>query len=82
MVTTIDSAGRVVIPKPMRARLGLHGGSEIEVILVGGHVEIHPRGVDVLVEQRSDGPLLRVTSGVPRLTVEDVRRLVEEDREA
>lgn len=33
MRTTIDRAGRVVIPAPIRARLGLRPGTELEVIL-------------------------------------------------
>jgi AbrB family looped-hinge helix DNA binding protein len=33
MKTTIDKAGRVVIPAAVRARLGLHPGTELEVVL-------------------------------------------------
>ena len=33
MRITIDRAGRVVIPAPIRARLGLRPGTELEVIL-------------------------------------------------
>ena len=32
MRTTIDKAGRVVIPAPIRERAGLSAGSELEVI--------------------------------------------------
>ncbi|MGH8775173.1 MAG: AbrB/MazE/SpoVT family DNA-binding domain-containing protein [Jiangellaceae bacterium] len=80
MMTTVDSAGRVVIPKAMRVRLGLHGGAEVEIEMVAGHVEIHPKGVDVHVEHRDDGPVLVPANDVPTLTTADVRRLVEEDR--
>ena len=31
MTLKIDKAGRVVLPKPMRDRLGLHEGSDLEV---------------------------------------------------
>jgi AbrB family looped-hinge helix DNA binding protein len=82
MVTTIDAAGRVVIPKHVRERLGLHGGSEIVIELVGGHIEIHPKGVDVVVERLDDGPVLRPAVDVPVLTADDVRAMVQEDRES
>ena len=31
MTLRIDKAGRVILPKPVRDRLGLRGGSDIEV---------------------------------------------------
>lgn len=80
MVITIDRAGRVVIPKGMRDRLGLHGGAEIEIELVGGHIEIHPKGVDLSIEYLDDGPVLRPLAEVPPLTADEVRRLVDEGR--
>jgi AbrB family looped-hinge helix DNA binding protein len=33
MKTTIDKAGRVVIPAPIRARAGLRPGTEVEILL-------------------------------------------------
>ena len=31
MTLTIDKAGRVILPKPVRERFGLHAGSELEM---------------------------------------------------
>jgi len=31
MILKIDRAGRVVLPKPIRDRLGLHEGSDLEI---------------------------------------------------
>jgi AbrB family looped-hinge helix DNA binding protein len=31
MTLKMDKAGRVVLPKPVRDRLGLHGGSDLEI---------------------------------------------------
>ncbi len=42
MRSTIDKAGRVVVPKAMRDELGLTGGTEIEIGLVDGKIEIAP----------------------------------------
>lgn len=44
MVVTlkIDSAGRIVVPKPIRDRLGLHAGADIEVIETPDGVVLKP----------------------------------------
>jgi AbrB family looped-hinge helix DNA binding protein len=50
--TTIDRAGRVVIPKDLRERYGLEAGTEVEVIAV-------PDGV-TLVPTRSERRVVRI----------------------
>jgi len=82
MVITIDAAGRMVIPKAMRDQLGLHGGVEVEVEVVAGHLEIHPKGPGIRIDHLPDGPVLVADGTVPPLTNADVRRLVDEDRAA
>jgi AbrB family looped-hinge helix DNA binding protein len=42
MKTTIDRAGRVVIPKALRDRAGLKPGMEIDVKFQDGNIEISP----------------------------------------
>jgi len=42
MRTTIDRAGRVVVPKSLRAALGLSGGDEVEITLEGERIELVP----------------------------------------
>jgi AbrB family looped-hinge helix DNA binding protein len=48
---TIDAAGRVVIPKPLRDRLGLRPG-EVELIPDGTGVRIEPLARKDVVELR------------------------------
>ena len=48
MKTTIDLAGRVVIPKTLRERAGLKPGSEIDINLRGGILEIVEDGYGFL----------------------------------
>lgn len=80
MKVTIDSAGRVVIPKQVRERLGLTAGSALELDELGDHVELRPAGRDVWID-RSDGrPVARTDADAPRLTAEDVRQLVDRQR--
>lgn len=42
MKTTIDGAGRIVVPKALRDRLALLPGSEIEIDVVGDGVLLRP----------------------------------------
>lgn len=80
MRSTIDSGGRVVIPKPIRDRLGLEPGSVVEIAELEGHVEIAPADAPVqLVEV--DGVLVaRSTEQLPPLTDDIVRETRERTR--
>lgn len=40
MKTTIDRAGRIVVPKSLRAALRLNGGDEVELTLQGERIEL------------------------------------------
>lgn len=61
MRTTIDKAGRLVIPRSLRDRAGL-GPGEVEVTLDGASLRIDPVFSDDLVEV--DGDLLLAGDGV------------------
>lgn len=77
MKTTIDSGGRVVIPKAIRESLGLRPGEELEVRERDGRVEMEPLPRKVWLEERG-GRLVAVTEEpVAPLTVDDVRAVVE-----
>ncbi|HEX3731358.1 MAG TPA: AbrB/MazE/SpoVT family DNA-binding domain-containing protein [Mycobacteriales bacterium] len=81
MQTTIDRAGRVVIPKRLRDRFGLRAGAAITIEDAGDHVEI--RVSDVVAPQlvEEGGRLVFTTdTDAPTLTDEDIRQLIEEGR--
>lgn len=83
MRTTIDAAGRLVIPKALRRQLGLVGGTVIEIVERGGALEIRPADRAVTVDDTGDRPVLRAVGAVakvPPLSVGDVRTLVEQSR--
>ena len=61
MRATIDRAGRLVIPKPMREQVGLQPG-EVEVLVDGSALRIEQAGEDAL--QKSDGRLVIGPAGV------------------
>jgi AbrB family looped-hinge helix DNA binding protein len=67
MRTTIDAAGRLVIPKEIRNRAGLRPGMLLDVRWHDGLVEIEPalaavtlvrKGRFVVAAPRDDGPVL------------------------
>lgn len=51
MRTTIDRAGRLVIPKPLRERVGLRPG-EVEVQADGAGIRVAPLAGDALDERQ------------------------------
>lgn len=71
MRTTIDKAGRLVIPKSLRDRAGIAAG-EVEISLDGAAIRIESVAADELVE--ADG-LLMLPGGGPELDDDAVREL-------
>lgn len=77
MRTTIDKAGRLVIPRALREAVGLSGGGSVEVHLEGASIRIDPVAGQDLHEE--DGLLLIPPTGRP-IDGETVRALVDADR--
>jgi len=40
MKATIDTAGRLVVPKPLREQLGFAAGTALELTVIDGHLEV------------------------------------------
>lgn len=76
MRATIDSAGRLVIPKQLRDRLGLTQG-EVEVEADGADLRVRPVADDALHEE--DGWLVVPSAGA-RLSDADVQELRDADQ--
>lgn len=79
MRTTIDAAGRLVIPKPFRDALGVGRGGEVEVDLVDGEVVVSAPNTLQHVVQRAGRAVIVSDEPVPLLTddvVSDVLRAV------
>jgi AbrB family looped-hinge helix DNA binding protein len=77
MRATIDSAGRIVVPKPFRDALGLIPGSTVDVSRSGAGLQVVPSGrAAQLVEE--DGVL--VATGSTAVDDEDVFGLIDAGR--
>lgn len=76
MRTTIDEAGRVVVPKALRQAIGLEAGSEIEIRASDGRIEMEPAPLEVRLERRG-GVLVAVpVRPVPGMSAAAVKRTI------
>ena len=83
MITTIDSAGRLVIPKEVRQQAGLEPGMPLEVRLHDGRIEIEPAPLAVTLESRGRFVVAVPQQPVPALTrnvVDETRRRLRRER--
>ena len=81
MITTIDHAGRLVLPKAARERAHLVPGMPLEVRVIDGRIEIEPAPARVRVEKHGGFWVAQPVEAVPTLTQETVDRTIEEIRE-
>lgn len=77
MRTTIDRAGRLVIPRSLRDRIGLGDAGEVEVDLDGAGIRIAPVAGNDL---REEAGLLVIPSTGATITAAGVRELIDADR--
>jgi AbrB family looped-hinge helix DNA binding protein len=87
MKTTIDGAGRIVVPKALREAVGLHPGSEIEIRMSDGRIEIEPAPLEVRTKKKGglvvavpEAPLPPMKSSVVDETVDSLRTGRSRDR--
>lgn len=80
MTVTMDSAGRLVIPKELRKEAELEPGVPLEIRCRDGLIEIAPKAMEVTLER--EGPFLvaRPKQPVPTLTNAMVNRTVAKIR--
>jgi AbrB family looped-hinge helix DNA binding protein len=79
MQVSIDSVGRVVVPKPLRDELGLSPDVALEIEVVDGHLELSVPQKPAELITGPHGPSIAAT-GTP-ITDEGVRRTLEAVRE-
>jgi AbrB family looped-hinge helix DNA binding protein len=80
MRTTIDGAGRIVVPKPLRDELGVQPGQVLELQVRDGHLQVDIVPVEMRLERRRNGPVAVPADKLPTLTAEQVRQTLESTR--
>jgi AbrB family looped-hinge helix DNA binding protein len=80
MRTTIDTAGRIVVPKAIRESLGLAGGQEVEVMARDGHLEIAVAPTTMRLQRNGSFLTAVPDRELPPLTAETVRETLEQSR--
>jgi AbrB family looped-hinge helix DNA binding protein len=58
MEAVIDSAGRIVVPKPLRDALGLAPGTVVDISQYGSGAQITPGGRTARLERDPNGRLV------------------------
>jgi AbrB family looped-hinge helix DNA binding protein len=81
MVTTIDKAGRVVIPAEVRKRLGLTAGMELELAVEGFSIRLCRAVAGPELVRRGERLVARPGTVEGERSQVDVARLIEEERD-
>jgi AbrB family looped-hinge helix DNA binding protein len=80
MKATLDAAGRIVVPKPLRQALGLKPGQPLEIRAGDGHLEIEIAPTPMRLKKRGKGMVAVPDAELPTLTAEQVRDTLERVR--
>jgi AbrB family looped-hinge helix DNA binding protein len=80
MKSTIDAAGRIVVPKALRLALGLQPGQLLEIRAGEGRLEIEIAASPVTLQKRGKGVVAVPETELPALTADQVRETLERVR--
>lgn len=80
MKTTLDAAGRIVVPKALRLALGLRPGQPLEIRAGDGRLEIEITPTPMRLKKRGKGVVAVPEGKLPALTAEQVRETLERVR--
>lgn len=81
MITTIDRAGRLVIPAEVRKRLGLSAGTELELVVEGFAIRLVRAVAGPELVRRGERLVARPQARQAERAEIDVARLIEEERD-
>ena len=80
MKIAMDSVGRLVVPKALRAELGISGPTELEVVARDGVIELAVADVPARIEDRGGDPVMVTDGPMKPRTVDDVRAAIDRVR--
>jgi AbrB family looped-hinge helix DNA binding protein len=83
METKVSSKGQVVLPSPLRQRLGLRPGDSLDVRVEGDAIVLRPRRTKrrkarIIVDPRTGLAVLSAGPGAPILTNKQVKDILSE----
>jgi AbrB family looped-hinge helix DNA binding protein len=80
MKTTMDAAGRLVVPKALRQALGLKPGQILEVRAGDGKLEVEIAPTPMTLKRRGKGLVAVADVELPSLSADEVRDTLERVR--
>jgi AbrB family looped-hinge helix DNA binding protein len=80
MKTTLDDAGRLVVPKALRLALGLKAGQALEIRAGDGKLEIEVAATPMQLQKRGKGVVAVPQEDLPPLSAEQVRETLDRIR--
>jgi AbrB family looped-hinge helix DNA binding protein len=80
MKTTIDAAGRIIVPKAVREALRLTAGQQLDIVVADGTIEIHIPITPMALVETASGPVAATDVPLPVLTTDVVRDVLESVR--
>ena len=80
MKTTIDAAGRIIVPKSLRVELGLKPGQPLEIRAGDGRLEVEIAPTPMQLKKRGKGLVAVAEAELPPLTADQVRETLERVR--
>jgi len=81
MKATIDKAGRVVIPAPLRARARLEPGMSLQVEVREDAILLRPYREPARVEEHGGKPVIVFASDAPSLSGDSLIEVIRDERE-
>jgi len=79
---TIDKAGRIVLPKPLRDELRLEAGDTLEIESSGEEITLRPARGNAQLRKKHGVWVFRAGEPLTQAMVEKTARQVREEREA
>ncbi len=77
MKATVDSGGRVLVPKPLRDALGLQPGTTVDISRYGAGLQLIPAGRTAMIVVEGGVP---VATGETEIGDDDVFGLIDAGR--